>query len=41
LTACPGTMQWLNCAVVNSMLLTVLIHSENYQHHLMDLFSIC
>jgi hypothetical protein len=33
LTVCPGTMRWLNCALVNSMRLTVVIWSENYQHH--------
>jgi hypothetical protein len=33
LRACPGTMRWLNCALVNSMCLTVVIRSENYQHH--------
>jgi hypothetical protein len=35
LTACPGMMRWLNCALVNSMWLTVVIRSENYQqqHH--------
>jgi hypothetical protein len=30
LTACPGTMRWLNCALMNSMWLTVVIRSENY-----------
>jgi hypothetical protein len=26
-------MQWLNCAQVNSMWVTVMIRSKNYQHH--------
>jgi hypothetical protein len=33
LTACQGTMQWLNCAPGNSMWLTAMVWSENYQHH--------
>jgi hypothetical protein len=33
LPKCPGTMRCLNFALVNSMWLTTLIQSENYQHH--------
>jgi hypothetical protein len=33
LTACPGTMQSLAYAVVNSMWLTAVVRSENYKHH--------
>jgi hypothetical protein len=38
LTACPGTIRWLNCALVNSMWLTAVIRSEKYQHHLYLIF---
>jgi hypothetical protein len=30
LSACPGTMRWLNSVLVNSVWLTVVIRSENY-----------
>jgi hypothetical protein len=33
LTACSGTMRWLNCALVNLKWLTSAIRSENYEHH--------
>jgi hypothetical protein len=29
LTACPGTMRWLNCALVNSMWLIAVFLIEN------------
>jgi hypothetical protein len=32
LTACPGAMRWLNCALAYSVLAAV-IRSENYQRH--------
>jgi hypothetical protein len=31
MTACPGTVWWLNCAFVNSVWLTAMIRSENYK----------
>jgi hypothetical protein len=33
LIVCPGTMRWLNCALVNSVWLTAVIKSENCQHY--------
>jgi hypothetical protein len=33
LDSLPWKMLWLNCALVNSMWLTVVIRCENYQHH--------
>jgi hypothetical protein len=33
LTAFPGRMRWWKCTLVNSMWVTVVIRSENYQHH--------
>jgi hypothetical protein len=33
LDSLPRKMRWLNCALVNSMWLTVMIGSENYHHN--------
>jgi hypothetical protein len=41
LTVCPGMMRWLNYALVNSMWLSAVIRSENYQHHHHHHFDTC